>query len=106
MRKGNIEEKCELFYSFFDEDGDNFVTKDEMISCFSEFFEAFQKDKDKGQKMLQLKKSVSESSEFEINQCILDVVNEIFEKYAKKDETLITREEIQKYLYDMLSVIG
>lgn len=106
MRKGSVEEKCELFYSFFDEDGDNFVTKDEMITCFSHFYEVFRKDEIKGQKMLQLKKSISECSEFEINQCILDVVNEIFEKYAKKDETLISRDEIQKYLYDNLSSIG
>jgi Ca2+-binding EF-hand superfamily protein len=103
LYKGTLEEKCELFYTFFDQDGDNFVTRDEMITCFSEFFEAFKSFRVDGARLNELRESVDEASELEINQCILDNVSEIFNEYAKREENLIHREEVQAYLYDAIT---
>jgi len=35
----------------------------------------------------------------EVNQCIYEIVDSIFSKYAKKNDSIIHRDEMQNYLY-------
>jgi len=45
--KGTLEEKCDLVYGFFDLDGDNFVTKEEVTITIKEFFESIKEARQK-----------------------------------------------------------
>ena len=103
LRKGTLEEKCDLLYSFFDQDCDNLVSKNELITLFREFFKVFSGLNVKEGGLRSLKENLESATDHEMNQVILEIVDEIFTNYAKKESTLIHREEIQLYLYDIVA---
>lgn len=70
-----------------------------MISCFHEFFESvisFEVES-KEEKLAQMQ--METLSKKERKHCILDMVDSIFRKYAKKSQSIIHRDEMQAYLY-------
>ena len=86
--KGSLEEKCELIYGIFDKDHDNSLEKEEIIEFYFEFLKILLKpDRQEDQSFSDLQTLIRDSKSSEINYIILGIANEIFDKYALKDNS-------------------
>ena len=86
-------------YGFFDLDGDNFVTKEEVTITIKEFFESIKEARPKNGVDDSTQHELINMAISEVNQCIYEIVDSIFSKYAKKNDSIIHRDEMQNYLY-------
>ena len=100
IKVGSSQEKAELVYGMFDQDKNNILEREEMIAFYSEFMKSLSSSKVSDPNTSELKSLISSTSSIEINHVVLNIVDDIFDKYAKVDSTKITAEELQKYLYE------
>ena len=97
--KGTLEEKCDLVYGFFDLDGDNFVTRDEVTITIREFFASIKETRTTSEADDGSQLEMLHMAQGEVHQCIYEIVDSIFSKYAKKSDSVIHRDDMQNYLY-------
>lgn len=97
--KGTLEEKCDLVYGFFDLDGDNFVTREEVTITIREFFASVREVRPNDENEDSSQIELMHMAQGEVQQCIYEIVDSIFSRYAKKSDSVIHRDEMQNYLY-------
>jgi Ca2+-binding EF-hand superfamily protein len=103
--RGSLEEKCELVYGFFDLDGDNFVTNEEVRMSIRELFDSVRHLRHDKEIEEEAQLELSSLTENEVNFCIFEVVEQMFAEYAKKSKSILLKEEMQNYLYSNIKNI-
>lgn len=91
---GDIDDKIKLLYRLFDDDFDNYVSKDEMIKILNELFIILKTVRFNNGDLSGFKEIAEKLTEFEINDVVIEIVNDIFENFGKSDEFFMTKEEI------------
>jgi len=93
IHKGTYDDKCGLLYSLFDIDSDKCVSKHEMIKFFEKFFHVLKKVNFKGAKLRRLRELIVDATDLELNDVIIGVVDDVYEKFALTDQYFLTSEE-------------
>lgn len=106
IHKGTYDDKCALLYSLFDIDSDNCVSKHEMIKFFEKFFHVLKKVNFKGEKLKRLRDLIMDTTEYELNDVIIGVVDDVYAKFAVTDEYFLTSEELKAYLMNSVEEGG
>ena len=101
IHKGEMEDKIDLLYSLFDINNDHCVDKPEMIGLFNNFFNILKKVSFKSEMQKPLKNLASECNEFETNDVIIQLVDDIFHNYAKTDDNFLSADEQREYIQDV-----
>ena len=83
--KGTPEEKCDLLYGFFDVDGDGYVSKEELMTIFFQFYQIMIRVKFKDKRLRELQSLCDNMPEVLLNNCIIEMVAEIFKHFSKKE---------------------
>lgn len=103
IHKGEITDKVDLLYNLFDIDQDSCVSKPEMIGLFNQFFNILKRVVFKSEQLKPLKDLANECNEFETNDVIIQLVDDVFHMYAKTDDNFLTADELRDYIQDVFN---
>lgn len=90
IHKGSIDEKTDMIYFLFDLDMDTYISKIEMARIFGDFMDVIKKQNVEDENFVVYKECISEVGNKEMELVVLELVNEVFAKYAKKEKSKIS----------------
>lgn len=105
LKTGSVEEKSSLFFTLLDSNKNNELEKEDFVSFLLEFFKTLTSDtvvKDRRTEELSRYASLTslrgKCNSSEINQIVLNIVAEIFDKFTTRDKTRIYPNDFQNFI--------